>query len=392
MILLTALFAHSIATNLTTLQLSEGCEWLYPFDMQYVKLPDLSAVNVIAIVKPLAQTQLPTPRNRWTRSNAPIEQRDFYVDRFQVISCAIGDLRGTVAAVYPKPTLLRGRSVPPPPQLDTNATYLLLARSEDEGKLREHYFDRSSPPEFPLNWSLVERLNPSELSGVALFRTSMPEIRVREDRTAMILIAIVDAINQASDDDVRRICRFLNRLRISWSPPNIEGLSAEKWRTSILGEEMRSASLTLTSYGRANVLGLLAEWGVPNTAGQWLDALEDAFLAGSNLRQYGQTLLPQRGSGAGILTSDRLCESLEIILDDHVRDWLIRMMVGKPSREGLLQLRELLEVESLRYVIFSNFATWANRPDLEPRWDYSVFPPRIEREAELLAYWRSRLP
>ncbi len=394
MYLAATLFSLSLVPSLAATQLPDGCEWLYPFDTHTVKLPDLSVVNVIAVVKPIAQTQPPTPRNRWTRSGTPIELRDFYVDRFQVLGCAIGELHGTIAVVYPKPTVLRGQTVPPPSPLDTNATYLLLARTEDDGKLRELDFDKSSPPRFPVNWSLFERLNSTELSGIAIFGTRLSAIRVREDRTAMILLAIVDALKHASDDEVRRICDFLNRLRTdeSWSPPNIEGRDVEKWRTSVLGEEMRSASITLTSYGRANVLGLLAEWGVQNTAEQWLDALEDAYLAGSNLRKYGQTLLPQLSSSAGKLTSDRLCQSLAIVLDDGVRDWLIRRMVGKPSREGLLHLRELLEVDSLRFVIFSKFATWAKRPDLEPSWDWSVFPPRIERERELLAYWRANLP
>lgn len=395
MILLTALLAHSIATTSTAVQLPEGCEWLYPFDTQYVKLPDLSEVNVIAIVKPLAQTQLPTPRNRWTRSNAPIERRDFYVDRFQVIHCATGNLQDTVAVVYPKPSVLRGRSVPPPPQLDTNATYLLLARSADEGKLREFNFDLSSPPEFRLSWSLVQRVHHNEVSGIGLFQTAIRTVETHSEIAATVLMAIGQSLYQARDDDVRRACVFLARLRVDASlrtPDSIAGTSAEVWIRSTLGEQMRTAAITLSSYGRANVLGLLADWGVPNTAEPWLEALEDAYLAGSNLRRYGQTLLPQIGSGAGMLTSDRLCESLAIILDDHVRHWLILRMVGKPSREYLLAMRELLEIESLRFVIFTKFANWAKRPDLEPKWNYDVSPPRIEREQELLAYWREHLP
>jgi hypothetical protein len=281
-------------------------EWSYPLDVRSsCRIEYLATADVVALVRATVGTAPPSPRARWSRSGEELEPFDYRVDTFEVLDCPVGNLRGTVRVVVPRPSRgdlseqERRNEAFEAASVTVGAHYVLIARKPVDGRLlHDDLYLPPGPPPYADRWDRTLMRSPDEVTGIALFPTKMERMPEASDNQTLILKCLAMSFKGASDADVRRLRLNLQHIVDEES----------RWELPAMYRQMmpilEDALPTLSLYGRVNVLGILSSYGSNrNTikaayAEQFLAALVEADALGIQFNKRGDRLhagLPSAG-------------------------------------------------------------------------------------------------
>ncbi|MEW5883038.1 MAG: hypothetical protein AB1725_02295 [Armatimonadota bacterium] len=364
-----------------------GSEWFYPGD-GHVNVRALESMDVVAIVRPVSR-QYGTRRGYVDLiSGTEYPSVTTGVDTLRVLSLGVGRAGETLKSLFLHGEL-RGPLNPAPILELSSSNYLFAGASQRSGKVVIP--DLARDPTANPKMRATAAQSPEEVGGALLLPTHRTTVAQGEGAAEVILISAAQALASASDIDTRRITDFFANL--STGPDLQRREQLEATLRELCAPEVVAAFPTLSPYAKVRASLLLVRWGHASatemlaTSLLAADVQEVSFKSASDEQIIATTYFSKLSPRP---SSDWLGDLADRLRNPTFRAFLVLRMSERPSTDRVAKLVRMLDVPhtGLRFNILLNFSRWAGRDDLKPR----MVNGRIDREQELIEYWRNNPP
>ena len=238
-----ALFFSAVALQAGT---QGQVEWDYPADLQAVSIRDFAACDYVAIARFVDRGTMQERNLREESGSSYLSP--YVVDRYDVVDCPVGSLTGRVEVVVPVTQFMRRTR---PPVVGSN--YLIIGHKQVDGKIPTYNFELTYHGSPAMRYR-VDSQSTREVSGVLQLRTTASQVINNADARVRVLLNIIQAMRNATDEDVRRATKILSYTRAKFSlsisnnsEEQIAGQNASAWHLQALTAALPQLAPTLTN-------------------------------------------------------------------------------------------------------------------------------------------------